>query len=80
MLQSWSMKTILNWKTAGCFFIVWMITNGWAYVLLGIGVLFQLKFLIAIATAYLSFLWLPFTPEKIITIAIACKLRKALKV
>ena len=61
-----------------CFLIAWMITNGWAYLLLGIGILFRWKIFTTIASAYLAFLWLPCTPEKILTAAIGIKLHKCL--
>lgn len=55
-----------------------MITNGWAYVLLGLGTAFSISWMIAVAGAYLSFLWLPITPEKVITIPIAIGLLRLL--
>ncbi len=61
-----------------CFGIAWMITNGWSYVLLGLGTLFSSTALISIASGYLAMLWLPFTPEKIITVIIALWLLKLL--
>lgn len=54
-----------------CFGIAWMITNGWAYVFLGVGAFYEINWMLAIGGAYLAFLWMPFTPEKIITIPIA---------
>lgn len=54
-----------------CIGIAWMITNGWAYILLGLGMLFEWGWAEAVASAYLALLWLPWTPEKVITIPIA---------
>lgn len=54
-----------------CFGMGWMITNGWSYLMLGVGMYFQIGWMIAVATAYLTFLWLPVSPEKIITVGIA---------
>ena len=54
-----------------CFGIAWLITNGWSYILFGIGTYFQIGWMIAVATAYLAFLWIPFSPEKIVTVGIA---------
>jgi hypothetical protein len=59
-----------------CFGLAWLITNGWAYVLLALGTILRQPWLIAISTAYLGFLWLPCTPEKLITIPIAIFLLK----
>lgn len=54
-----------------CFGIAWMITNGWAYILLGVGAFYEVRWMLAVGGAYLAFLWLPVTPEKLITIPIA---------
>lgn len=48
-----------------------MITNGWSYIAFGIGVYYGIGWLTAVGGSYLTFLWLPFTPEKIATVAIA---------
>ena len=63
-------KLILNWRFLTCFLIAWMVTNGWSYLMFGIGMYFDIKPLILISSAYLAFLWLPFSPEKIVTLAI----------
>lgn len=65
---------ILNPRLLFCVFIAWIITNGWSYVLLGIGTYFKIEWMIAVAGAYLTFLWLPISPEKLITFAIAMAL------
>ncbi len=75
-----SIRRMINGKSLLCLVIAWMITNGWAYVLLGLGLMLKVGFLTGIASAYLGLLWLPFTPEKIVTLAIACRLRKLLNV
>ena len=38
-----------------CFGIAWLITNGWSYILFGIGTYFQIGWMIAVSTAYLAF-------------------------
>ena len=70
-------KFMFNWRFAISFGIAWMITNGWAYIALGLGLWFDIKWLSAIAGTYTAFLYLPFTLEKLITIPLAiliCKL------
>ena len=62
---------LLNPRFLLCFGIGWMITNGWAYVLLGFGVLLDISWATAVAGTYLTLLWIPMTPEKILTLAIA---------
>ncbi len=54
-----------------CLALAWMITNGWSYLFIVFGFLFHLHAMTAIGTAYLAMLWFPFTPEKLITIALA---------
>ncbi len=62
---------LLNPRFLLCFGLGWMITNGWAYVMLGFGVLFDIGWATAVAGAYLTLLWIPMTPEKLLTLAIA---------
>lgn len=65
---------LLNPKFLLCFGIAWLITNGWSYILMGIGTYYQIGWMVAVAGAYLAFLWLPISPEKIVTFAIAIAL------
>lgn len=65
---------ITNPRFLLCFGIGWMITNGWSYILFGIGTYFEIGWMVAVAGAYLAFLWLPISPEKIVTVAIAIAL------
>lgn len=55
-----------------------MITNGWAYILLILGLTLNINLMYAIAMTYITFIWLPVTPEKIITVTIALFLVKIL--
>ena len=57
-----------------CFGLGWLVTNGWSYILLGIGTWLGIGWMVAVAGAYLTFLWFPFSPEKIVTVAIAIAL------
>ncbi len=52
-------------------FLSWMITNGWSYLLLAISACMKWETGRRIALFYMGILWLPFTPEKILTISIA---------
>lgn len=69
---------IANPRLLICIVLAWMITNGWSYVLFAMGTYFKISWMITIASAYLALLWLPFTPEKIITFAIAIALLRFL--
>ena len=57
-----------------CWVIAWVITNGWSYILFGVGTYFEIEWMVAVSGAYLAFLWLPISPEKIVTCAIAIAL------
>ena len=67
-------RFILNPRLLLCVVIAWMITNGWSYILLALGNYFGIRWIIAVSSAYLAFLWLPISPEKIATFAIAIAL------
>ncbi len=57
-----------------CFLIAWFLTNGWSYVLFALGTAWGVGWMTAVGGAYLAFLWLPISPEKIATFAIAIAL------
>lgn len=65
---------IANPRLLLCIAIAWFITNGWSYIIFGLGTLFGIKWMMAVGGAYLAFLWLPISPEKLITFAIAIAL------
>ena len=65
---------ILNPRFLLCFGLGWFATNGWAYLLLALGGAFGIRWMIAVASAYMAFLWFPFTPEKLVTIFFAIAL------
>ncbi|MBQ8719829.1 MAG: hypothetical protein IJY65_02225 [Clostridia bacterium] len=69
---------IINPRLLLCFGIGWMITNGWSYILFGIGSYFGIGWMVAVSGAYLAFLWLPISPEKIVTLLIAMGLMRLL--
>lgn len=69
-----ALQFIANPRLLLCFLIGWMITNGWSYILFGVGTYLEIDWMMAVSGAYLTLLWLPFTPEKIITCAIAIAL------
>ena len=65
---------IANPRLLVCLLISWLITNGWSYVMFAVGTICEINWMIAVSGAYLAFLWLPISPEKIITFAIAIAL------
>lgn len=68
-------KTILwmifNPRFLICFALGWMITNGWSYIAFGVGMYYEIEWLSALSSAYLALLWIPATPEKLITVTLA---------
>ena len=62
---------LLNPRFVLCFGLAWMITNGWCYIFIGVGSYYDIGWMFYTGTTYLAFLWLPITPEKIITIPLA---------
>lgn len=72
------LEFILNPRLLLCFAIGWMITNGWSYVMLAVGTALDIGWMQAVAGAYLALLWFPFSPEKIVTFAIAIALLRVL--
>ena len=73
-----ALQFIANPRLLLCFGIGWIITNGWSYIMLAVGTWLGIGWMIAVATAYLTFLWLPISPEKIVTVAIAMFLLRVL--
>ena len=69
-----TLQFIANPRLILCWVIAWIITNGWSYVLFGLGTYFEQEWMIALSGAYLAFLWLPISPEKLVTCAIAIAL------
>ena len=56
--------------------IAWFLTNGWAYCALGLGSFCAVKWLRNAGAVWLGILWMPGTPEKLITFGIAMFLLK----
>lgn len=76
-LREWG-RILLNPRLLLCLFIAWMITNGWSYILFALGMMLKINWMRIVGGAYMSFLWLPFTPEKLVTAIIAITLLRLL--
>ena len=72
------LEFILNPRLLLCLGLAWMITNGWSYVLFAIGSACGIQWMAAVGGGYMALLWVPATPEKLITFAIAVFLLKKL--
>ena len=71
-------RVLLNPRLLLCLAIAWMITNGWSYIFFGVGMVLKINWMRIVGGAYMSFLWLPFTPEKLVTLLIAIGLLRLL--
>ena len=72
------LQFLLNPRLLICLLVAWIITNGWSYIMFAFGTYFNIGWMIAVSGAYLAFLWLPISPEKIATVAIAIALLRFL--
>ena len=66
-----ALKYMKDWRTFLSFFIAWMITNGWCYLFIIFGKIFEISWMRITGWSYLAFLWLPCTPEKVVTIPLS---------
>ncbi len=70
VLKKWA-SFLLNPRLLLCVGIAWLVTNGWAYIFALLGTWLDIPWMLVTATAYLSFLWFPFTPEKLVTLVLS---------
>lgn len=73
-----ALRFIINPRLLLCIGISWLITNGWSYIMFSLGTYFEIGWMMGVSGAYLAFLWLPISPEKIVTAGIAIFLLKKL--
>lgn len=71
-----AIRFLLDWRTAVAFLIAWMITNGWSYLFILFGAICNISWMTIVGTTYIAILWLPCTPEKLITVPLAIFIRK----
>ncbi len=69
-LRRW-VQFFLNPRLLLCFGIAWIATNGWCYVFILLGAWLKLGWMATVGTAWAGILWLPGTPEKLVTLIIA---------
>lgn len=67
-----------DYRTFISFLLAWTITNGWCYVFIILGSTLNIKWMKITGWSYLAFLWLPTTPEKLITIPLGVGIKKIL--
>lgn len=76
-LRRW-VQFFLNPRLLLCFGLAWMITNGWCYVFILLGTWLGISWMLVVGSAWAGLLWLPGTPEKLVTLLIAIFLLRLL--
>lgn len=64
------LEFFLNPRLLFCFGIAWFITNGWSYLFAALGTFLGITWMYVIGFSWMAILWLPFSPEKIVTLFI----------
>lgn len=72
------LEFFLNPRLVLCFGLAWFITNGWSYVFAAVGSALNITWMYVIGFSWMTFLWFPFTPEKIVTLFITLFLLRRL--
>ena len=58
----------LNWRILIIYVPIWFIMSGWTYLFIYLGTKHHISWMLASGTFWATLLWLPITPEKLITI------------
>ena len=58
----------LNWRILIIYVPIWFIMSGWTYLFIYLGTRYHISWMLASGTFWATILWLPITPEKLITI------------
>lgn len=64
------LKPFLNWRFLVSYSVPFMLINGWAWIGVFLFPYYKNWFTIA-SVSWMTFLWMPFTPEKLVTIPMA---------
>ena len=58
----------LNWRILVIYVPIWFLMSGWTYLFIFLGTRYKISWMLASGTFWATLLWLPITPEKLITI------------
>ena len=58
----------LNWRILVIYVPIWFLMSGWTYLFIYLGTRHHISWMLAAGTFWATLLWLPITPEKLITI------------
>ena len=73
MKRLWSkIKTyispFLNWRILVIYVPIWFLMSGWTYLFIFLGTKHHITWMLTAGTFWATVLWLPMTPEKLLTI------------
>ena len=60
----------LNWRILVIYVPIWFIMSGWTYLFIFLGTKYHISWMLAAGTFWATLLWLPITPEKLITLSL----------
>ena len=58
----------LNWRILLIYVPIWFLMSGWTYLFIYLGTRHHINWMLAAGSFWATLLWLPITPEKLITI------------
>ena len=58
----------LNWRILIIYLPIWFLMSGWTYLFIYLGTRYHISWMLAAGTFWATLLWLPITPEKLLTI------------
>ena len=58
----------LDWRILIIYLPIWFLMSGWTYLFIYLGTHYQVSWMLASGTLWATILWLPITPEKLLTI------------
>ena len=58
----------LNWRILVIYVPIWFLMSGWTYLFIFLGTKHHISWMLAAGTFWATILWLPITPEKLLTI------------
>ena len=58
----------LNWRILVIYVPIWFLMSGWTYLFIYLGTRHHIGWMLAAGTFWATLLWLPITPEKLLTI------------
>lgn len=73
-----ALQFCLNPHLLLCVGIAWFLTNGWCYLFIALGSALHISWMFVVGSSWAFVLWMPVSPEKIVTLLIAIFLLRVL--